>query len=104
MLAFYSLAQMTVVLLQSSRFGSRFFIPEIGMTRLGLQDEQVWDYHPILPASDDLEGGHRTKEDCPICMEEIVFESKEDREIAGRGSARWGYMVRPLPLLPLVTT
>ena len=94
---------MTVVLLQSSRFGARFFIPEIGMTRLGLQDEQVWDYHPILPASDDLEGGHRTKEDCPICMEEIVLENKEDREIAGKGSARWGYMVHPLPLRSLVT-
>jgi hypothetical protein len=102
----YSLTQMTIVLLQDTSLTPSFFIPAPLLTRFNITDEKLWDYFPPPSAAEeDLEAGEGKEEDCAICMEPILLNSrgasggkKEEREsIAGVKSTRYDYMVRLFP-------
>ncbi|KAL8293462.1 hypothetical protein RQP46_000163 [Phenoliferia psychrophenolica] len=93
-LILYSTSQAAVLLLQDSRLGARFFLPNVVLARFGVTTDPVWEYHPLLSGL-DIEGGKIEAEDCPICMEPIELGDKEDRELGLKGRARWAYMVPP---------
>jgi hypothetical protein len=104
-LCLYNIAQATVLLLQDSRLGARFFVPTSALQPLGITDEKSWDYHPIPFSTLDVESDLPI-EDCPICLEPLddgvqlgtKEERERDREMEGGGlggGARWKVMVPP---------
>lgn len=111
----YNSFQASVLLMQDSRFGARFFLPRPLLAWLELAETETWDYHPLLPPPDveaaslaqaDDEGN--AKEDCPICLSPIqiaparpkdgkekdALENEGERE-KERQELRWGYMIPP---------
>lgn len=103
----YSGLQATVLVLQDSRLGARFFIPHMLIKKLDLAELETWNYHPLLPSLDDLESSVpsaddnlHAKEDCPICLSPIqLVPTKEDEAnvglMAARDKLRWSFMVPP---------
>ncbi|ORY51219.1 hypothetical protein BCR35DRAFT_310713 [Leucosporidium creatinivorum] len=121
-LILYSTLQATLLILQDTRLGARFFLPRPLLAWLDLTETESWEYHPLPSPSSDLEASSTTslgpateegmaKEDCPICLEGIRISpprlgaSKEAAELGTgmgmlewekeRAELRWGYMVPP---------
>lgn len=99
-LALYSISQATILILQDSRLGARFFLNTFLLDFLSISEEETWDYHP-LSSSIDIESNVdlHLEEDCPICFEKIMEPlTKEEKELdmgEREKQARWEYMVPP---------
>lgn len=103
-LIFYSIAQATILLLQDSRLGARFFVPLSVLSSLGIHEEDTWNYHPLVlpPVEKDLESGGKgdeETEECPICLEkldlDLDFEDGSVEAQERRERQRWEIMVPP---------
>ncbi|KAJ7606163.1 hypothetical protein DFH06DRAFT_1251770 [Mycena polygramma] len=68
LLAAFVFLQMFVVILQDTRIGPTFFLPR------RYAAVKLYDYHPVMPVSDDAESSDQSLGDCAICMDAIVVD------------------------------
>ncbi|KAI9592650.1 hypothetical protein BDF19DRAFT_467909 [Syncephalis fuscata] len=80
----YNALQIIVLCIQD-KFGPRFLVPQRFLP-------EIYDYHPIMPSSDDVEAAAEPR-DCCICMRPVEAVSSDGAP--GARLARNAYMLTP---------
>jgi hypothetical protein len=99
-LAGFVCLQMAVVILQDTRLGPTFFLPQQACdsilskrhsttNRFQYAATKMYDYHPVMSAPNDSESPDQSLGDCAICMDAIYIDPSLRRRTSLDGKSEW---------------